>query len=71
MTALIYKDVWQENGAAAESSSGDATGTAVVNVGECALVLVSDEPVFKFQNKMLELIFENVIFHSLKKVINN
>lgn len=44
MTALIYKDVWQDN---ADSDATDGTAV-VVKVGECALALVSDEPIFKF-----------------------
>ena len=65
MTALIYKDV--------HLSGKSETDEEVeqIRIGECALVLVSDEPIFKVQKQILELIYQNAILENIKRIIDN
>ena len=65
MTALIYKNVH------VSYKSGEHEDIDAIYIGECALALVSDEPIFKVQKQILELMYRNVIWENIIRIMSN
>ena len=64
MVALIFKDIFLNY------KDDSLEEIENIQIGECALVLVANQPIFQVQKQILDFIYRNVILENINMIID-